>query len=130
MSNETPKWRKMKNKESEKKAAETLLRANESKCVSACGRFLSLDETKGHVWLLSEKKTSSSALIIYCKGTVIPVLCAGKELPSPDFLKEFVKKKEIHSLQGQKEDVLVLENITKQMGARTSEIFRLRSYEP
>jgi len=123
MSNDTPKWRKMKNKYSDINAAETLLRANENKCVSACGRFLSLDETKGHVWMLNEIKTSPSALIIYCKGTVIPVLCGRKEIPSPDFLKEFVKKKKIHSLQGQKEDVLVLEGIMKQIGAQTSDIF-------
>jgi len=123
MSNETPKWRKMKKKESDIKAAETLLLANENRCVSACGRFLSLDETKGHVWMLNENKTSVSALIIYSKSTVIPVLCGKKEIPSPDFLKEFVKKKKIHSLQGQKEDALVLENILKQMGAQTSDIF-------
>jgi uncharacterized protein len=123
MSDETPKWRKMKNRESEKKAAETLLRTNENRCVSACGRFLSLDETKGHVWMLTGNKTNISALIIYCKGTVVPVLCGKKELPSPDFLKEFVKKKKIHSLQGQKEEVLVLENILKQMGAQTSDFF-------
>ena len=120
MSDETPKWRKMKKKESDIKAAETLLRTNECKYVSACGRFLSLDESKGHVWMLSEKKTTASALIVYSKSTVIPVLCGKKDFPSPDFLKEFVKKKKIHSLQGRKEDVLVLENIMKQMGAQIS----------
>jgi ribosomal protein S18 acetylase RimI-like enzyme len=123
MSNETPKWRKMKKKESDIKAAETLLRTNENKCVGACGRFLSLDETKGHVWTLNENKTSPSALILYSKSTLIPVLCGKKEIPSPDFLKEFIKKKKIHSLQGQKEDALVMENKFKQMGAQTSCFF-------
>jgi uncharacterized protein len=123
MSNETPKWRKMKDKESDIKAAETFLREYETKCVSACGRFLSLDETKGHVWLLNANKTAPSALLVYSRSTVIPVLRGNKEIPSPDYLKEFVKKKRLHSLQGQKEDVLVLEGVLKQMGAQTSDIY-------
>ena len=113
----------MKDKKSDIKAAETLLRTNERNCVGACGRFLSLNETKGHVWMLNEITTSPSALLIYSRSTIIPVLCGKKEIPSPDFLKEYVKKKKIHSLQGQKEDALVLEEKLKQMGAQPSDIY-------
>jgi len=123
MSDETPKWRKMKSKDSDIYAAETLLRVMETKCVSACGRFLALNETKGSVWLLSEKSASPSALLIYSRSTIIPVLCGKKEIPCPDFLKEYIRKKKIHSAQGQKEDVLILEDKLKQMGAQNSDIF-------
>jgi len=123
MSDETPKWHKMKNRDSDIYTAETLLRSMENKCVSACGRFLALNETKGSVWLLSEKKASPSALLIYSRSTVIPVLCGKKEVPCPDFLKEYIRKKKIHSAQGQKEDVLILEAEMKQMGAQTTDVY-------
>jgi predicted GNAT family acetyltransferase len=118
-----PKWRKMKNRDSDIYAVETLLRAMESKCVGACGRFLALDETKGGVWMLNEKSKNPSALLINSKSTIIPVLCGKKEIPTPDFLKDFIKKNKIHSAQGQKEDVLVLEDKMKQMGAQASDIY-------
>jgi len=123
MSDETPKWRKMKNKDSEIKAAQTLLRANENNNVSACGRFLALDETKGSVWLLNGKNANPAALLVYSRKTLVPVFCGKKEIPYPDFLKEFVAKTKIHSVQGQKSGVLVLENILKQMGASHPDIY-------
>jgi predicted GNAT family acetyltransferase len=116
-------WRKMKNRDSDIYAAEVLLRAMESKCVGACGRFLALNETKGSVWLLNEKNKNPSALLIYSRSTIIPVLCGKKEIPAPVFLKEFIKKSKIHSAQGQKEDVIVLEDKMKQMGAQASDIY-------
>jgi hypothetical protein len=67
-------WRKMKNRDNDIYATETLLRAMENKCVGACGRFLALNETKGSVWLLGEKSKNPSALLVYSRGTIIPVL--------------------------------------------------------
>jgi len=122
MSDEAPKWRKMKN-DGDIKSAEILLRANENKNVSACGRFLALDETKGSVWLLNGKNANPQALFVYSRKTLIPVFCGKKEIPYPDFLKELVKKNKIHSVQGQKQDVLVLEDMIKQAGAQASDIY-------
>jgi len=123
MSDEAPKWRKMKNKESDIKAAETFLRANENNNVSACGRFLALDESKGSVRLLTGKNTIPQALLVYSRKTLIPVFCGKKDIPYPDFLKEYAKKNKIHSVQGRKEEVLVLESILKQMGAQAIDIY-------
>jgi len=123
MSDESPKWRKMKNNDGDIYAAETLLRAIERKCVSACGRFLALDESKGSVWMLSGKNESPQALLIYSRKTLIPVFCGKKEIPCPGFLKEYAKKNKIHSAQGQKEDVLALEDILIKMGAQASDIY-------
>ncbi|MDR0302405.1 MAG: GNAT family N-acetyltransferase [Treponema sp.] len=117
------KWRKMGNRDSDIYAVETLLRAMEKKCVSACARFLALNETKGNVWTLNEKSTTPSALLINSRSTIIPVLCGKKEIPCPDFLKELIKKNKIHSVQGQKEDVLILEKKMKQMGAQSADIY-------
>ncbi|MDR2941675.1 MAG: GNAT family N-acetyltransferase [Treponema sp.] len=116
------KWRKMK--ESDISAAETLLRAMENKCVGACGRFLTINDTRGGVWLLGEKRGQNpSALLIYSRSTINPVLCGKKEIPCPDFLKALVKKNKIHSVQGQKEDVLVLEEEMEHMGAQVSDTY-------
>jgi len=123
MSDETPKWRRLRDKESDIYAVESLLRANEKNYVSACGRFIELDGSKGGVWMLNEKKTDPFALLIYSRSAVIPVLCGKKEIPCPVFLKEYIKKNKIHSAQGQKEEILVLENMMKQMGAKVSDIF-------
>jgi predicted GNAT family acetyltransferase len=117
------KWRKMKNRDSDISAVETLLRAMENKCVSACGRFLSLNETKGNVWTLIGKSAKPSALLINSRSTIIPVLCGKKEIPRPGFLKEFIKKNKIHSAQGQKEDTLILEKEMKQMGAQPADTY-------
>jgi len=128
MSDVRLKWHKMKNNYGGIYAVETLLRAMEDKCVSACGKFLALDETKGGVWLLNKKNVSPFALLIYSRGAIFPVLCNIKlsdikEIPCPNFLKEYIKKNKIHSAQGQKEDVLVLEEKIKQMGAQASYVY-------
>jgi len=127
MSDVTPKWRKMKNNDGDICAVETLLRAMENNCVGACGKFLALDGTNGRVWILSEKNAGILALLIYSKSTVFPVFCKNKlckkEIPSPGFLRDYIKRKKIHSVQGRKDDAMVLEEKLKQMGTNASDAY-------
>ncbi|MDR0503346.1 MAG: GNAT family N-acetyltransferase [Treponema sp.] len=106
---------------------EQMLRVKERDCVTACGRFLSYDPLKDNLWLLNGKNGEHSALLINSRSAFIPVLSGNdpdvkRQIPQPVFLKKFLLKRKIHSVQGIKEDVLFLENELEKMGAKTAEI--------
>jgi len=107
MNCENLKWQKMKN--ADINAVESLLRENESEYVSACGRFLIRDAGKDPIWILRQNKNNADALIINSRSTLIPVLCGRKEIPHTDFLNGFFRKKKIHSVQGLKNEVCIME---------------------
>ena len=115
------KWRRMKKKDIH--SAETLLRAIEKKYVSACARFLLRNYFKDPVWALYAKNGDPSGLLVSSRSTLIPVLCERKDIPAPRFLGGFFYRKKIHSLQGLKEEVLIIENAMEQAGKKISEIF-------
>jgi ribosomal protein S18 acetylase RimI-like enzyme len=112
-------WKKLKNREIP--AAEKLLCEVEENYVSACGRFLTRNKLSDTVWKMQGRENELLALVINNKSTVIPVLCGRKDFPQMDFLKSLLKKKRIHSVQGLKEEVLILENQLNKMGANINE---------
>lgn len=97
---------------------ENLLLDNENNYVGACGRFLSRVETRDSLLLLRENINDVSAFVINSRSTVIPVLCGLTELPDFKNLKSFFKKKKIHSVQGLKNEVLLLEDAIKRIGKK------------
>ena len=119
--NEDFRWRRMKSGEAS--AVETLLRDIECRYVSACGRFLTREEAKAHVWMLREKKGRLAGLLINSRSTLIPVLRGIKEIPRPRFLGGFLSRKKIHSVQGLREEVAVMENELEKMGRKITDIF-------
>jgi len=87
--------------------------------MNACGRFL---KGGSSVWILGGKKGPPSALVIQARQTLLPVLCDQKKIPQPRFLRGiFGGKVFIHSLQGRKDDVLVMEKALEEMGLYTAE---------
>jgi len=114
-------WRRMKN--SEVSAVEKMLRAIEDRYVGACGRFLLRDDSNDPVWVLRGKKGGLLGLVINSRSTLMPVLCGKKEIPPLRFLGGFFKKKYIHSAQGQKEDVLVLQDALEKTGRNIMDIY-------
>jgi len=125
------KWRKMKNNDKDIFPAEDMLRDLEDNYVSACARFLSRDINKDPVWMLNGKKKESdgksqrqilSGLIISNKSTIIPVLAKNIEIPKPKFLGSFFQINKIHSIQGLKEEVIILEDTMIRSGKKISEI--------
>jgi len=114
------RWKKMKKKDIS--AVEALLRAMEGRCVSACGRFLIRDESGDPVWTLRGRDGEIAGLLINSRSTVIPVLC-GREIPFPRFLGGFFIRKKIHSVQGLREEVIVLQNALEKMGRQIADIF-------
>jgi ribosomal protein S18 acetylase RimI-like enzyme len=102
-------WRKIK--KSQINGAEELLRANERWCVSACGRFL---KGGSAVWMLG--RCLPSALVIHSIRTLLPVLCDQEKVPPPRFLRGILGgKASLYSLQGRKNDALVMEKALEEM---------------
>jgi hypothetical protein len=121
MNNEYYKWRKIKSKDIPH--VEDFLLDVENDNVNACARFLARVESRDSIWLLCGKKNEISALVINSKSTVIPVFCKNKEIPDLNNLKGFLQKKKIYSVQGLKDEVIILEDILYQIGRNISETF-------
>ncbi|MDR2543183.1 MAG: GNAT family N-acetyltransferase [Treponema sp.] len=117
------KWRKIKNNEKDTSLVKKKLQELENNYVCACVRFLSSDPLKDPVWILSSKNKTPNALIINSKSTIIPVFDGIKTIPKPKFLKKFSALKKIHSIQGLKEEVIVMEGVMEEFGKGVSETF-------
>jgi len=113
-------WKKMKGKDAS--AVDVLLRALEGRYVSACGRFLIRGESGDPVWILRGKDGELAGLLINSRSTLIPVLC-GREIPFPRFLGGFFLKKGIHSVQGLRHEVVVIQDALEKMGKKIADIF-------
>jgi ribosomal protein S18 acetylase RimI-like enzyme len=93
---------------------EEFLRANERWCMNACGRFL---KGGSSVWMLGGKKGPPSGLVIHSGRTLLPVLCDQETVPPTRFLRGILGGEIfLHSLQGRKDDVLVMEKALEEMG--------------
>jgi predicted GNAT family acetyltransferase len=115
------KWRKMKKNDVSK--LELFLREVENDYVNACGRFLARNPSKDYVWILQDGNGNVKASIINSKSMLIPVLCGAGEIPQIQFLKNFLRLKKIHSVQGLREEVIVIEDILEKSGKVTTDIF-------
>jgi len=124
-------WRKMKNKDKDIICAEEMLRDLEDDYTCAAARFISRVPSRDPVWTLTGKKNELKALIINSKSTVLPVFYAGNcakessqfDMPSPKFLGSYFQLKRIHSIQGLKEEVIILEDVIQKYGREISDIF-------
>jgi predicted GNAT family acetyltransferase len=113
-------WRRMSGKDAFR--VENLLRDMEDDCVTACGRYLAREPSSESVWMLCGGKNEFFAVLVNSRSTLIPVLCGMREIPKPLFLKNFFRLKKIHSVQGIKSEVLVLEKEMESFGKEISEI--------
>jgi ribosomal protein S18 acetylase RimI-like enzyme len=102
---------------------ELFLREVENDYVNACGRFLARDPSKDYVWVLQDGNGNVKASIINSKSMLIPVLCGAGEIPQIQFLKSFLRLKRIHSVQGLREEVIVLENALEKLDKVTADVF-------
>lgn len=128
-------WRRMKEKDKEIFPAEEMLRDLEDNYTSACARFISREPSRDQVWTLNGKKGELLALIVNSKSTMIPVfyniLSASSDdlssddirIPIPKFIGTNSVLKKIHSIQGLKEEVIILENVMKQFGRNIVDIY-------
>jgi ribosomal protein S18 acetylase RimI-like enzyme len=114
-----PHWRKLK--KSETAGTEALLQSRERWCMNACSRYLKRDPAKDHVWILHGTGGDLCAVIVHAKQSLLPVLCGQKDIPPPRFLQGIFGTAYIHSVQGRKEDAVILETALEKIGLFASE---------
>jgi ribosomal protein S18 acetylase RimI-like enzyme len=116
------RWQKMKKKDIA--GIEALLRSHERWCMNACNRYLNRRSEKDAVWLLKNKAGDITALIVRSKRSLLPVLAAGEEsIPPPYFLRGIFSPVPVHSLQGRKVDMLIMEAALEKLGLYAEEKF-------
>jgi len=116
------RWRKMKKKEIA--AAEALLHSHERWCMNACNRYINRNREKDNVWLLHDTTGNITALIVRAKLSLLPVLAVLNDnelIPPPRFLRSFFGPVDVHSLQGRKEDILIMEAAMEKLGFYAAE---------
>jgi ribosomal protein S18 acetylase RimI-like enzyme len=106
-------WRKMKRRQIS--GVEELLRSNERRYMNACDRYLNRDSA---VWILGDPP---SAVMIYSRQNLMPVLCGKKIVPAPRFLCGIFGTVSVYSMQGPKDDVLVTEKALGEIGLYAAE---------
>jgi len=112
-------WRKIKKGDFTR--VEKLLMDNENNYVNACAKFIARKEVNTLFWTLC-KKEEIHALLINSKSNILPVLC-GVKIPALDLKKGgFLPSKKIHSVQGLKNEVIVLEDELGKNGWKAKEI--------
>jgi len=111
-------WRKIK--KSDFPRVEKLLKDNENNYVNASAKFIA-QEANTLIWVLCGKNKEIQALIINSKNNILPVLC-GVKIPALYLKKVFLHTKNIHSLQGLKNEVIVLEEELEKNGWKAKEM--------
>jgi len=124
------RWRKMKKKDIA--ATEALLQSHEQWCMNACNRYLNRRSEKDSVWLLKNRAGDITALMVRYQLSLLPVLnsapvlnstpgAAEEPIPPPHFLRGFFGPVPVHSLQGRKEDMLIMEAALEKLGLYAEE---------
>ena len=118
-------WRKMKNNDKDSLPVLNRLKSNESDNVSACSRFLTRHPLKDTVWILTKKEKNAAlpGIIISSKSTILPVFFGRTDLPEPKFSGDSGKINKIHSIQGLKQEVLIMEDVLKKNGRDIADFF-------
>jgi ribosomal protein S18 acetylase RimI-like enzyme len=108
-------------KKKEIAGTEALLRSHERWCMNACNRYINRNAEKDNVWLLKNEAGNILALIVNPKQSLLPVLGNQEHIPPPYFLRGLFGTVPIHSLQGRKEDVLIMEAALEKIGLCAAE---------
>jgi len=114
-------WKQLKSKDIPN--IEDMLRDIERDYVNACGRFLTMVPNRDAIWMLCGKDNLPRALMINSRSTLMPVLCGLREIPPLTFLNSFFRKKRIHSVQGKKEEILIMEKEMEKIGRHSIDIY-------
>jgi len=89
--------------------------------MNACGRYINRKSLKGDVWVLRGEAGELSALLVHARQALMPVRRGRDPLPAPHFLRGLFGPVPVHSLQGRKADVLIMEAGMEKLGFPASE---------
>lgn len=107
-------------KKSEAAATEDFLKRNEIASLNACSRYLKHNPALDKVWTLSGADGNLQAVIVQSKQNLLPVFSC-PNIPPPYFLQNFFRTVRVHSVQGRKEDAVMLETALEKIGLLTTE---------
>ena len=115
------RWRKMRPHEIP--MVEALLKSCERCCMNACHRYINRKSLKGEVWALHDEAGELFALLVHARQGLLPVRRDQKwgQLPAPHFLRGLFGTLPVYSLQGKKDDVLIMEAEMEKMGLPATE---------
>jgi predicted GNAT family acetyltransferase len=68
------------------------------------------------VWTLRNKSGHIAALIVQSRQSLLPVFCGQRNIPPPRFLCGFFSATSVHSIQGLREEIVVLEQALAELG--------------
>ena len=100
-------WQKMK--KNHVPEIESILKSNERFCMNACSRFINRKILKSRIWTLKDNNGKISDLIIFSKQSLLPVLSERNSIPRILFFYKLPGASSIRSVQGKKNDTLLLE---------------------
>jgi ribosomal protein S18 acetylase RimI-like enzyme len=113
-------WRKIK--KSDFITVEQSLMGVENDYVNACAKFIAQKENDAIFCVLSKEKGGISAVIINSGSNILPVLYGQKKHIFDTQKNIFSSVKKIHSVQGLKNEVIILENEIKKTGRKPVDI--------
>ena len=113
------RWREIKKKDAA--AVEELLQSHERWCMNACNRYLNRRSERDTVWLLKNRAGDITALNVRSKLSLLPVLGDEAPVPPPHFLRGIFGMAPVHSLQGRKKDILIMEAALEKLGLYAEE---------
>jgi len=103
---------------------EALLRSHERWCMNACNRFLNRSRPD-RVWVLCDTNGGDagtiSSVIVHKDQNLCPVLGGQTNIPPPHFLRNPFGTVPVHSLQGKKKDVLIMQTELEKIGLSAAE---------
>jgi ribosomal protein S18 acetylase RimI-like enzyme len=97
------------------------LRLRENFCVAACAKFLKGDPSRDHVWAFDGAGGGTAAVLLHSRRALLPVFDGNRGIPLPAFLRRFLIKVPIRSVQGLREDADILEEAMAARGYRALE---------
>ncbi|GMO45372.1 MAG: hypothetical protein Ta2G_00220 [Termitinemataceae bacterium] len=126
-----PFYRWWKAHEIEKIWPETLLKANERYCVTACSKFINMNFIKDHAWVLSCGGDAAAAMLLHSQRTLFPVFNGISEVHTPSFLLRALGNIELYAIQGLREDTEIVEKMLLPIGYKVREYrdFHLMMYD-
>ncbi len=111
------RWRKMRHP----RKTEILLQNREPFCVAACYKFIRREPSTDKVWTLEDRAGGISAALIYSKKNILPVFCGQKEIPEPRFFRGIFGVLPVNSIQGLKDETIIVENVLEKNGLQAAE---------
>jgi ribosomal protein S18 acetylase RimI-like enzyme len=113
-------WRKIK--KSDFLAVEKSLMSVENDYVNACAKFIARKENNAFFWTLDNGKGGIPAVIINSGSNILPVLYGQKKHIFASQKNIFSSVKKIHSVQGLRSEVIILEDEIEKTGRKPIDI--------